>query len=109
MIDDLPGSDLRLLREKFKTAKPAKTSSIPKAGSTAERRAKLEARRALSETDGRRKPAGEIRDVQMNFKVSRAEKQRMLAASRTLGITLVDVWARGLALVEAEIARGKKD
>ncbi len=103
MSDDVDGSDLMLLRNKFaKTAKPAR------AGGGVERRAKLEARRALSETDGRRKPAHEIRDTQMNIKVTAETKRRVLEAARSLGVAMVDVWERGLALVEAEIAKGKK-
>ena len=102
MNDDIPGSDLRLLREKFKTAKPSRERA------TVARRAKLEARRALSETDGRRKPSHEIRDTQLNMKVTSAMKRRAVDAARALGIPMVDVFERGLALVENEIAKGKK-
>ena len=105
MSEDVPGSDLMALRNKFKTAKTVKPSKVANA---ADRRAKLEARRSLSETDGRRKPAHEIRDVQMNFKVSAATKQRMLETARALNVPMVEIVERGLELIEAGIAKGKK-
>lgn len=103
MTDDLPGSDLMALREKFKSVK------TQRAGASVKRRAKIETRRALSETDGRRKPPDEIRDVQLNNKVTAATKRRLAAAAKALAVPMVDVLERGLALVEAEIAKGKKD
>jgi hypothetical protein len=94
--DDIEGSDLRDLLNKFKK-KPVMNGETSR-----ERRQKAERKAMMSPTDGRRRRGGVVRDAQLNFKVPSAVKQRVIDIADKMDIAMVDVLERGLALLEAE-------
>ena len=99
MSDDLEGSDLEALRNAMrgKGFTPTKTN----ANSLAARRA-AERKATMSSTDGRRSRGGVVRDAQLNFKVTSATKAQVVALSREMGISMIEVLERGLDLLQAQ-------
>lgn len=91
------GEDLRLLKDKLKPKNVA-----------AQRRREADRRHMLKEDDGRRRSGAQQmrhKGEQLNFKVPAGTKARVIDASRALGVSMVDVFMRGLEAVEREAKR----
>ena len=86
------GEDLLLLKAKL----------APKA---AERRREADRRHVLKDDDGRRRPGAKIcrhKGEQLNFKVPAGTKARVMRAADALGISMVEVFLRGLDAIERD-------
>lgn len=93
MADSL-GEDLRLLKEKLAPKRAA-----------AKRRQEADRRHMLKDDDGRRRPNAQVmrhKGEQLNFKVPAGTRARVIETSRALGISMVEVFLRGLEAVERE-------
>ena len=91
---DMLGEDLTALRDKIKGAKPEKSAATV--------RRELDRKSMLTETDGRRVRGGVARDEQINFKVPKGTKSRVMALARALDLSMVGAFERAIELLEAE-------
>jgi hypothetical protein len=91
------GEDLRLLKDKLAPKNVA-----------AQRRREADRKHMLKDDDGRRRVGSQQmrhKGDQINFKVPAGTKKRVVDVSRALGISMVDVFLRGLEAVEREAKR----